>query len=389
MRRVVACLCLGAVPAVAEPPITSRDYAIELYEGTAIGDARMVAMGGAGSALINGSAGLLLNASAPAVRDATDNDRWSWSWHFDYLNGRLSSDYDNNGVSLDQSSGAQLFTLGASLRVGKWAVGAAVVVQHAPIEGAAGELDAEAARGRFTVARWFPDADLAAGLGVQSVAFRLRGGTPKENLFGITGSGLIAGATWVPRMQDFRVAGVIEIPIAGGSVETSACDPTMCMVGTDGPYILPDQVESPARVGIGGAYRWGPTAWNQQVTPKFRDEFAVTVAADLWLIGASKNGHGLEKFGEQELQRAGEHAGVGARLGAEVEALPGRLRARAGTYWEPARFANVGGRLHGTFGLEVRVLEFRAWGLRRGRAGLTADVASRYRNIALSIGLWH
>ena len=41
---------------------------------------------------------------------------------------------------------------------------------------------------------------------------------------------------------------------------------------------------------------------------------------------------------------------VGARLGAEWEALPGRLRARLGTYWEPSRFDGVGGRIHGTDG---------------------------------------
>ncbi|HVK82691.1 MAG TPA: hypothetical protein VM513_01220 [Kofleriaceae bacterium] len=30
-----------------------------------------------------------------------------------------------------------------------------------------------------------------------------------------------------------------------------------------------------------------------------------------------------------------------------------------------------------------------AWGRRRGRVSFTGDVASRYRNVAVSIGLWH
>ena len=34
-------------------------------------------------------------------------------------------------------------------------------------------------------------------------------------------------------------------------------------------------------------------------------------------------------------------------------------------------------------------LEEHVWGLRRGKHGASADIASRYRNIALSIGFWH
>jgi hypothetical protein len=73
----------------------------------------------------------------------------------------------------------------------------------------------------------------------------------------------------------------------------------------------------------------------------------------------------------------------------DVEAIPGRLRLRTGSYWEPERFAGVGGRIHGTFGFEVRALEFHAWGLRRGKLGATFDGARRYRNLGLSIGFWH
>jgi hypothetical protein len=77
------------------------------------------------------------------------------------------------------------------------------------------------------------------------------------------------------------------------------------------------------------------------------------------------------------------------RGGAEYEWLPGRLRLRAGTYWEPARYDDVGGRLHLTFGTELRVVEFRLWGRRRFELSLTGDVAVRYRNVGLSIGFWH
>ena len=96
-----------------------------------------------------------------------------------------------------------------------------------------------------------------------------------------------------------------------------------------------------------------------------------------------------EKAYSQELQRSGEHSSFSLRGGVEYEWLPGRLRLRGGSYWEPGRFERVGGRLHGTFGIEVRVFEANVWGRRRGRITLTGDVAERYRNVGVSIGFWH
>lgn len=385
--RWLASVCLLVTTAAAEPPITNRDYAIDLYEGTAVGDVRMVGMGGTGLALIPGSAGTLLNASAPAVRLTTDNDHWTWDWHVDWLDGQYSSDYDNNGVALDKASGAQLLTLGGGVRVGPWAGAVTVTIQSAPLDDA-GHLQAQNVRARIALARWVPRIDTAIGVGVQTIAFRIHDDATSTDLFNIGGGGVIAGATWLPAMENYRVAAVLESAILGGDVSASDCDPDACMVG-DATYILPNEVESAARFGTGAAYRWAETAWNQQVRAPWRDERSVTAAADVWITGPSKNGYGIEKFSQQELQRSGKHTGLGARVGVEVEAIPGRLRLRTGAYWEPERFDRAGGRMHGTFGIEGRVFELELWGPRRGRLGVTTDIASRYRNIALSVGLWH
>jgi hypothetical protein len=220
---------------------------------------------------------------------------------------------------------------------------------------------------------------------MQWVSFQL---TPQdgdgEALFEITGVGLLAGVTWLPAMESFRAGLALESGIVGGSVSTEACDPSDCQ-----GYILPRAVEASGRVTVGGAYRWAATAWNQLVPGKFRDERALTAAVDLVYTGSSKNGHGIEAFGMQELQRSGRTAVVSIRGGAEFEWLPGRLRVRAGSYWEPGRFDGVGGRVHATLGADLRVFEVRLFGLRRGRISGTADVAARYRNLAISIGFWH
>ena len=144
------------------------------------------------------------------------------------------------------------------------------------------------------------------------------------------------------------------------------------------------------RLSTGAAYRFGPTPWNQLVKGYFRDERAVTVAADVVVTGSTENAYGLEEFGDHMLQRSGRHPSVSVRGGAEWEWKPGRLRLRGGSYWEPGRFVGVSGRLHVTFGIEVRVFEFWFWGRkRRGRISLTADAAQYFSNGGLSVGFWH
>lgn len=373
---------LISAPAHAEGPIVDRDYAIDFYEGVAIGNTAWVGMGGAGAALIVGTAGTLINPSAPAVRPTTDTDRWSWDYHVDYLTGQYSSDYDNNGILVEEGGGAQLVTAGLGGRYGDWAAAITFSGQTAPVASTMFELDAEALRIRFVLARYLPARDLAVGIGFQNVSFQIspRGRDP---LFEINGTGLIAGATYVPRMRNVRIAGAIESQILGGEV-TSTCDPENCF-----GYILPRTVASPARLITGVAYRFAPTAWNQLVGGTFRDERSLTLTADVLVAGTSPDAYGIEAFAMQQLQRSGAHVAVSVRGGAEWESMPGRLRLRGGSYWEPARFEGTGGRLHVTFGAELRVFEFHLLGRRRGRISFTGDVAERYRNVAVSVGFWH
>jgi hypothetical protein len=371
----------GGTARADNPPIVDRNYAIDLYDGVAIGNTAMVGMGGTGAALINGTAGALINPSAIAVRSTTDFDSWDVTYHFDVLTGRYSSDYDNNGVVTDENSGAALLTAGLGLRYHDWSVALTYLTQSAPVPGSSPALTASAARSRLLLGNYQPDHDLAIGVGIQFASFALAEDGAK--LFEVTGAGLIAGVTWLPRQDSFRIGGAIDLAISGGQVNAS-CDPMSCR-----GHILPDQVASPPRIVGGVAYRIGPTAWNQPTPAVFRDERAVTLAADLVLTGATSNGYGIEAFGMGQLQRSGKALAVSLRGGAEYEWLPGQLRVRGGTYWEPSRFDGVDGRLHATFGAELAVWEFHLRGLRRLELSFTGDVAARYRNAGLSIGFWH
>jgi hypothetical protein len=387
VHRVGACVACLLALAFARParadfaPITSRDFAIDLYDGVAIGSTTMVGMGGAGAANIIGTAGALLNPSAIGVRSTTDLDTWSVDYHGDVLTAQYSEDYDNNGQVAD--GGALLLTLGIGGRYHDWALAVTGTGQATLVAGSSPELNATAARARITLAKWNPDLDLAVGGGLQVATFELKRSDQEETLFSITGIGLIAGATWLPRNRSFRLAVAAETPIDGGEV-TGDCDPNNCQ-----GYILPERARAPWRLITGAAVRWADSAWNQLIAGPWRDERALTLAADIVVTGATSNGHGLEAFGMQSLQPSGREVVMSLRGGVEYEWLPGRLRVRAGAYWEPGRFEGVGGRRHTTFGLDLRVLQFHLWGPRRGRISLTSDVASRYRNAGISIGLWH
>jgi hypothetical protein len=378
---VIAALIGGwpAARAEAQVPITDRAYAIDLYDGVAIGDTTLIGMGGAGAANARGTAGVLLNPSAIAVRSTTDDGSWSLDWHLDAVTARYSSDYDNNGET--GSGGASLVTTGLGGRIGNWSVAGTGMVQTTPLAGSS--LEANAARARLVLATWIPSVGLAVGAGVQTGRFEV-GLDSGPSLFSISGTGLIAGATWVPAQQRFRLAAAVDTPIDGGEVESNDCDPADC-----NGYILPDHARAPWRLVTGAAYRIAPTAWNQQVPGPFRDEKALTIAADIVVTGPTADGNGLEAFGMQTLQPSGRHTVASLRGGLDYEWKPGKLRVRAGAYWEPGRFEGVGGRLHTTFGADLRVLQFRFFGPRRVRLSLTGDLASRYRNLGLAIGFWH
>jgi hypothetical protein len=348
-HRLWLLVVVGAAGRAHADPIVDRDYAIDFYDGVSIGDSAQVGMGGAGAARVVGSAGTLLNASAPAVRPTTDNGWFSWDYHLDARTGKYSSDYDNNGISFDDGSGASLITGGIALRFGNWAGAVTTTAQTAPIDGSASPaLESSALRFKLALAYHWRRFDLAIGAGIQTATFQIApvnasGEGDGDAMFAITGAGGLFGMTWLPRMENYRVGVAFEGQIHGAEIETSECDPNDCR-----GYIL-----------------------------------------HVVVTGESPNGYGLEAFGMQQLQRSGSALVVSLRGGAEIEALPGRLRVRAGSYWEPGRFDDVGGRVHGTFGFDLRVFEFDLFGRRRGRITVTADVAARYRNLALAIGFWH
>ena len=396
MRRsalaVVCAVVLGAASSAAHAqfePITDREYGIDLYSGAVLGSARVVGMGGATVAVEEGSAGQVANPAAVATRPATSNDTWAWDWHVDWLNPAYGSDFDNNGIETEEGFEALLLTGGILGQYKSWGLGFTATLSQRPVDhpdGSGAKLIPSFTILRFGLARALHDDEWTVGLGVRIGSFEMdRRLGRTQTLFKLTGSALETGVTWRPPQRDFRAAVVTSFPVVGRELDVANCDPFDCA-----GYILPEQVSVPWRVSIGGGYRFGATRWNRKVAADWRDERALLIASDIVVTGPATDGYGIEAFVNGQLQPSGRNAVVSIRGGAEYEWIPGRLRVRLGSYWEPGRFEGVGGRIHGTFGVEGSVYEFGLWGDRyRVRLSLTADAASKYGNTAVSVGFWH
>lgn len=375
----------GRASAQELPPIEDRDFALDLHTGAALGSVRIVGMGGTAVAAAEGSAGTLANPAAAAVRLTTSKGSWDWDFHLDALQAVGGSDLDNNGIEGTDGFGTSLETTGLAGMLHGWGLAFVGTSATATVSSAsaAEPLEARTLAAKIAIARELLAQTWTVGAAVRIGQFELeRAGAP---LFSLSGAGLELGGLWRPPRTDWRVGASIALPITGRDVVVGGCDPADC----EG-YVLPARVAVPWQVAAGVAWRWAPTRWNQAVPWRFRDEPAILLAADVVVTGAVDGGAGLEAFGDQVLQRSGRTTSVSLRAGAEWEWLPGRLRLRAGSYWEPGRFDGVGGRLHGTFGAELSLFQFRLWSWDlRTRVSATGDVASRFANAGLSVGFWH
>jgi hypothetical protein len=376
----VIAVVAAARPARADlPPLDPNGtYAIDLYDGAALGSARIVGMGGAAIGTAEGSAGTIANPAGAAVRPATSTSTFDWDWHLDGQSAIHASDLDDNGHNV--GSGARLATFGLLGYWGPWGLAVAATTQTTDLD-PAGDRTANTTRARLAVARGWDDDQWTVGVAVDPSSFVLQEGSARA--FSITGVALSAGAVWREPHGNWRAGATGSLPVSGTSV-SNQCGPGNC-----GLVVLPMRVEAPWQLGAGVSYRWSETAWNQRIHADFRDEQAVLVALDVIVTGGVRAGYGLEAFGEGLSQRSGENPVVSVRGGAEWELLPGHLRVRGGTYWEPGRFADVGGRPHVTLGVEGGAIEFQLWGRWRLRASLTGDLAPRYATASLSLGFWH
>ena len=381
-----AVLAIGAIPTLALAPARARAQTLDLQQSTVIGSPRIVGMGGAVSAAAEDMTGMLATPAAMAFRPPGAVGTWDWDFYLDTLLASHDTDLDNSGLPPSPDRPIEAAAGGICLYVGRWGIGLSgtdVSYGLSPAATGAPAMTLTSGGSQLGVGRAVLGGQLGIGLSIAASDFAIKQGT--TTVFDMTGGTIAAGVLARPTAMPWRAGLSARLPAVTSKVANDCADPTAC-----NGVVPPTGGESPWQIGAGFAWRFGQTAWNDPNPILFRDERALVLAADIAIVGRVPDGVSIAGFAAQMAQPSGRSVTASARLGAEGELLPGRLRVRAGGYWEPERIEGRGGRVHGTTGAELRLFRFSFWEKeRRVRLALAADVAEQYANIALSIGFWH
>ena len=365
-------------------PITNRNFTIDLHEGVIFGSPRLVAMGGAAFAVGEGATGLFTNAAAGAVRPTKPTGNFEWSAFFNSYVPASGVDFNNNGDPTNQYRRSAVYAPGLILQYGDWGMALNFgYVRYEVAPEAGGGLGARSIVPHLALARHIDALNLTVGAGVRAALLNVYTSEGSNGLFTNAGASAEVGTVWQLPGANLRLALAGALPIYAGTIQAN-CDPMDCF-----GYILPESAAAPSVLVVGSAYRIARSHWNQKVETPFRDEFQVTLGLDLMVVGALDNAYSLEEFAAKRLQPSGQKVTYSPHGGGEIEAIPGWLRLRGGSYYEPSRYPDVDGHWHGTAGGEVRLFKFKLGGTERRVSFQTAaDVAARYHNLGVSIGFW-
>jgi hypothetical protein len=383
-----------ALPGLAAAQAFDGSQSIDAASAVATGSGRVVGLGGAYAGVAEGMGGANVNPASVAHRRRDLRRGWD-------VDGTLSGfvldarqDLDNDGRTRAGLAGRRHLELGGGLQLGRWGFG---VLLRSWL--ASGARTAEGSAGIETSGVAFPvgcsalhDA-LVLGASVTAangavIQYRPDGGEARRLEYGSTT--LRMGALARPRGWPVRLGGFFE-PAARARAKGDA---------TAFPATTPRSFTFPWTAGLGASAWVGPNAarYNEpslrelERSPELGDGPAyepgapapVLLTAQLDVTGPAEHAVTVASAlaDPAQARASGRHPSLTPRAGVEWEAVRW-LRARGGWYLEASR-SGATPRPHGTFGGEVRIPAW-PWDLRLGLAG---DLAARYRNVGLSLGLW-
>jgi hypothetical protein len=401
--RLWPALALSLAPAAAAQTFDGTQ-GVDTYTGPVISPARITGLGGAFVGVAEGLDGAQANPAAVAQRARHLDRGWDWDWVLTWYvpdpRHVVTQDLGNDGEVDAGLTGLGNAQLGLSLQRGRLGVGvlARGWTVVAPRD-AVGDVEVETAEASLAFG-WSALRDSvvlgASVTGVSGVVSVLPTGAPPgaapNARVEYSGSTLRFGALFRPRGRPFRLGASFHPEATARATGDRAGLP----VTTPARFVFPWEASVGASAWIGpNARRYNePPPFEARRHPEWGPEPAwdetrrrpVLVSAQLDVVGRSPGAVTVESVLDPSggAVASGERVSVSVRAGAEWEPLPERLRARGGTYLEPSRTGGAP-RLHGTFGVEGRLPFFWGYALKLGLAG---DLAERFRNVSLSLGLW-
>ena len=359
------------------PPILDNNYSLDLRQGPVLGSSRQVALGGAYIGVAEGIASLNSNPAGVAFRLERSTTKFDWDWTAG-LNGLDSKDFDNNGETPPDYKSHRIRSLGLMGQYGPWGLGVLNNAEVIALDGPDGDED-EYVLGvtSLTLGRQFLDRELTIGVGLRATTTKLRTKPTDATLGKLSATGWDVGGLWNPARGPFRFGAAYSSSISSDESLNRSGDTPVTVNG----LIIPQQVILPATLGVGASYA-------VDSAPFWKDHKWL-VASDLLFTASSENAVGVESVLAQKIQPVGTHDTTSVRLGSELETMPGRLRLRLGSYYEPSNYEGVPSRTHLTGGFEVRMFHTSIWGEYDWGLTATVDSGRDYLNILVSIGFWY
>jgi hypothetical protein len=256
------------------PPVTTNDYAIELFQGPLLAPIHVMGVGGAYVASAEDIEGSAVNTASPAVRDPYSSTWFDWdiTLGISFPGAFTNSDFDNHGDGAHlppghASAGNFLdLNVGGVLQFGGLGVSATGDLQQYSLTtstpGAQG-LTMQIGRWKAIGAYGLLGGQLAVGGGARIVTMQILeqgGGT----LVTMTGAAPEVGALLMPTWSPWRIGATARAPVSGGSGIFSTDNATVDAAGVRRAheFVLPTRVVMPWEIEVGFAYQVGPRPLN-------------------------------------------------------------------------------------------------------------------------------
>ncbi len=372
------------------------------------------------------------------------------------LPGLLSgTDFDNNGTAGFEYQDFYFLSGGLNLQVGGTGLGISAdsrvysLGQVVDDPDAPGYVRASLTSLHLLLSRSFWHGQLLIGLGFRLAFFSLDASpngdvtSPSTNLFLASGNSWESGILLAPHGQRFRIGLSGRLPVESSPEGAPDGQGDYLIRG----FYLPAKVVLPWELEAGVAFEFGSRPLNpewvnprdrarplvnelklrreerrrrgvgrdedrqareadQRALEEFHDDLRarrerawrelprsrLLLSASVLITGPVADAVGTESFFQKTVDRSGEQVSITPRLGLEAEPLPGWLQLRLGTYYEPSRYRHTSARLHGTAGVDVKVLPWTVFGLYPDDTwwslGAVGDFTRGYLSVAFRVGVW-